>query len=187
MHGRSRFTVLIVMTVAIVALSLSTSYAQRMPGQPPSGQPMIWAGQANGQPAIQTTTTPTYYIWFDQNGWHVRWSSIGPNLFSGQLTTNGQFTDVRSDGRLGKWVTTQGDRLPFLSGIVGGIDGFDFKTTGDTLTFSLLVNQRMVSPSQVVLGSAGARASAMPFTLTRVPLSATGVPGREPLQPQDRH
>jgi len=172
MRGRRTRLTLLISTMAMLALGLSVAYAQTA---------MSW-NLFSGQPAIQITSEPLYYVWFDQGGWHVRWSSMGPGLFSGQVLTNGQFTDVRSQGRLTSWVVPAGGRLVFLTGTVGGIDGFDFRTTGDALTFNLLQNQRMVSPARVVVGSGNVRAFAMPFSVTTLPAFAagTGVGGFDP-------
>jgi len=164
MRGRRTRVTLLIGTMTMLALGLSVAYAQTA---------MSW-NLFSGQPAIQITNEPLYYVWFDQGGWHVRWSSAGINLFSGQIVTNGQVADVRSQGGLGSWVVPQGARLVFLTGTVGGINGFDFRTTGDSLTFSLLLNQRLISPRQVVIGSGQVRAVAMPFVVTTSPVFATG-------------
>jgi hypothetical protein len=164
MRGRRLRLTLLLGTMAILALGLSAAYAQ---------QAMNW-NVFSGQPAIQITNEPLYYVWFDQGGWHVRWSSVGINVFSGQVVTNGQVLDVRTQGRLASWVVPQGGRLVFLTGTVGGIDGFDFRTTGDSMTFNLLLNQRLISPHQVVVGSGQVRAVANPFSVTTGLVYATG-------------
>ncbi|MBI2973357.1 MAG: hypothetical protein HYY39_06170 [Armatimonadetes bacterium] len=175
----SRFMLVVGTATAILVLSLSAAYAQ---------QPMVWSDQFVGQPAIQINAQPAYYIWLDQNGWHVRWSTLSANVFSGQLVTNGQFHDVRSEGRVVSWVLPQGGRLVFVTGTVGGISGFDFKTTGDTLTFSLLANLRLVQPSQVFLGRFSTHPGATPFTIAMVPAFAAAAGRREPLDlPTERH
>ncbi|HET6781896.1 MAG TPA: hypothetical protein VFH67_07355 [bacterium] len=167
MRGRRLHLTVLSSTLAILALGLSFAYAQQA----------MNSSLFSGQPAIQITNPPLYYVWFDQSGWHVRWSSIGPGVFSGQIVTNGQVMDVRSQGRLASWVVPAGGRLVFLTGTVGGIDGFDFRTTGDALTFNLLQNQRLISPAQVVIGSGNARAFAMPFSVTTSAFAAgTAVP-----------
>lgn len=175
----SRLMLVVGTAAAILALSLSAAYAQ---------QPMVWADQFAGQPAIQINAQPAYYIWLDQNGWHMRWSTLSANVFSGQVVTNGQFHDVRSEGRVVSWVLPQGGRLVFVTGTVGGISGFDFKTTGNTLSFSLLSNLGMVPAGQVFLGRFGTHPGATPFTITMVPaFAAAAGAGRGLDLPAERH
>lgn len=51
-----------------------------------------------GQPQIVIRTQPSYYVWVDQTGWHVRWSTPFPQAFSGFITSNGQISGVCAAG-----------------------------------------------------------------------------------------
>ena len=53
------------------------------------------ASNAAGQPQYKAGQDIGFFIWIDENGWHVRWTSNGPySYFYGKLTSNGNFLNA---------------------------------------------------------------------------------------------
>ncbi len=132
-----------------------------------------WPVAVQGQPAVQVRTQPSYFVWVDSAGWHVRWTTPFPHLFSGMITTNGEIRSLqRAGGAAPAWLTRAGQRIVFATPTYGGIDGFDFQTSGTAVTFSLALNSFQARVSQVFLGRAGITPSTMPFTVVMEPILA---------------
>ena len=134
----------------------------------------VWAqGVVNpiGQPNVVVRSQPAYYIWADQGGWHVRWTTPFPGVFSGMITSDGEVRDLRrAAGGTPGWLSRFGNqRIIFGTATAGGSEGFDFQTTGTSVTFSLLVNAFRVQPSQVFVGRASLNPPGMPFTASASP------------------
>jgi|SRR3990172_7753710 len=101
-----------------------------------------------GQPQIIIRTQPSYYVWVDQTGWHVRWSTPSMQAFSGFITSNGQISGIcAAAGGTPSWLSLTGaQRAVFSTSTRTGIDGFDFRTTGSAVTFNLQVNAGQLPP-----------------------------------------
>lgn len=139
-----------------------------------------WPDQYRGQPSVGDSTQSLYLLWHDDGGWHLRWL-VGnrPHIFSGVVTTNGEFRGARAaGGGLPVWLSAGGGRLNFFTATLFGSDGLDFQTTGTEMTFSLSVDQRAVGPGQVFIGRQGLHPTQMPFTLTPQVLAVVA-PGDE--------
>ncbi|MGH2399497.1 MAG: hypothetical protein ACRDF6_06595, partial [bacterium] len=95
-----------------------------------------------GTPAIQIRSHPAYYVWVDQGGWHVRWATTFPQLFSGAVSSDGEIRNLRrAGGGSVSWLSHTGpQRAVFGTAVLSGTDGFDFESTGANVTFSLLNN-----------------------------------------------
>ena len=135
-----------------------------------------------GQPQIVIRTQPSYYVWVDQAGWHVRWSTPSLQAFSGFITSNGQISGVcAAGGGLPSWLSLNGaQRAVFATSIRSGIDGFDFRTTGSTVTFNLQVNGVQTPAWLVFIGSSVVHAFVRSsFALSAAP-SLVQQPCREP-------
>lgn len=155
-----------------------------LPSAAPATVAKVWPEEFAGQPKIQIAERPLYFVWHDQNGWHVRWTTPGPHFFSGVVTGTGALRGVRAArGGLTPWLVSEGQRLTFLTATFLAVDGFDFHTTGETLTFSLFANQRLVRADQVHMGSRGAHPSQVPFNVTQVLF--LGRPDDERIDPID--
>ena len=95
-----------------------------------------------GQPQIIVRGQPSYYVWVDQTGWHVRWSTPIPVTLSGVVTTNGLFSGVcPSSPTVASALSFAGSNHAYFSiPARPGIGGFDFRTSGGQVTFNLGVN-----------------------------------------------
>ena len=158
-----------------------------------ASSPAFGQGIANpvGQPQIVIRTQPSYYVWVDQAGWHVRWSTPTLQAFSGFITSNGQISGVcAAGGGLPSWVSLTGaQRAVFATATRSGIDGFDFRTTGSTVTFNLQVNAGQIPgwvntgqiPAWLVfIGSSVVNAFARSSFTLSAPPSLLQQPCREP-------
>jgi len=134
-----------------------------------------------GQPQIVIGSQPIYYVWVDQTGWHVRWSTPFPQAFSGFLTSNGLISGVCGAG--GGWPSglslTGAQRAVFSTPARSGIGGFDFRTSGSTVTFNLNVHGVQLPGWLVFIGRSLVGPSFRSFTLSATP-SFLQQPCREP-------
>ena len=133
----------------------------------------VGQGFANplGRPQILIRTQPTYYVWVDQNGWHVRWSAPFLQGFSGSITSNGEIRWLcGANGGLPRWLSRVGTQhLAFTTSTGVAVNGFDFQTLGSTVTFNLLVNALQASGLPVYIGLNAVNALLRPFTLFAQP------------------
>lgn len=92
-----------------------------------------------GQPQIIVGNQPSYYVWVDRTGWHVRWSTPVPVTLSGIVTTNGLFSGVCPSSPIVArgFSLSSTNRAVFSIPVRAGIGGFDFRTTGGAVTFNL--------------------------------------------------
>ncbi len=144
----------------------------------PGGNPFVfrfndavterWPAYLRRQPGV-LVGGPAYYAWFDGRGWHVRWFTRGwVREASGLISTDGRFQEFR------RAKMEEGDLTARDDGLIawdargyGDLDGFDFRTNGDRLTFTLLFDGMLAAPGQIVLGGGGVRPPRNPFRLTR--------------------
>lgn len=137
------------------------------------------AGDPTGQPTLVVRPSPSYYIWTDEAGWHVRWITPFPAIFSGTVTTDGQLGTITRAGGISILTRLDAQRLAFGSAALVGAGGFDFQTTGTNVSFNLLVNGRQAAPAQVFVGRLALNPSGVPFVLASIGGLAR-VGGREP-------
>ena len=133
-----------------------------------------WPDWVQGTPHdIDPRTTAAIYMWHDSNGWNIRVTHHKTNLrtFSGQLHTNGRFTDVRpvqlerSDQFQ---VSRDGHDITFLFRNFGHIDGLDFYThCAPSITFAYQSDGRTSPPDNIVIGHNSASPANDPFTIHR--------------------
>ena len=125
------------------------------------GAPQIGPGQARG-----------YFLWHDEGGWHVRWTTRGQrHNFSGKLKCDGAFDSFTPIS------TERGDHIKmanraaitFNTSTTSGTDGFDFRLTRPTshVTFDLYLDGQRIYPAEIFLGSSMAHPPGNPFTLDR--------------------
>lgn len=138
-----------------------------------------------GAPILQVRPQPSYYVWVDQGGWHVRWATAFPQLFSGIVTSDGVIQNPRrAGGGSLSWLSSSGtQRMTFATVAFTGLDGFDFESTGAHVTFSLLMNASPARPGLVFVGRNHLNPPGMPFLLVANPLlvqqtQGTGSEGR---------
>lgn len=125
-----------------------------------------------GQPAVQVRSHPAYYVWVDQGGWHVRWATTFPQLFSGAIASDGEIRNLRrAGGGSVSWLSHAGlQRAVFGTVAFSGIDGFDFESTGWNVSFSLLTNASVTRRDWVFIGRNLFHPAGIPFTLVMNPL-----------------
>ncbi|MFH1542878.1 MAG: Ig-like domain repeat protein, partial [bacterium] len=86
----------------------------------------------SGQPLYESGNEMGYFVWQDDNGWHVRWNGEQGqgHRFSGALVAAGEITDFSPIGSGIKQIATivNWDRT-----MTGGEGGFDFKTSSTSL------------------------------------------------------
>lgn len=135
-----------------------------------------------GQPSLQVRSQPAYYVWVDGSGWHVRWVTPFPQLFSGIVTTDGEIRQLRrAGGGLPGWISQLSPQsIGFATATFPGTDGIDFQTTGSSLTFNLRLNAFQVRVSQVFIGRAALNPQSTPFRLVALPALLQQL-GKEPM------
>lgn len=135
-----------------------------------------------GQPVVQVRSHPSYYVWVDQGGWHVRWATGFPQLFSGFVASDGEIRNLRrAGGGSVSWLSRSGpQRAVFATVAFSSIDGFDFETTGWNVTFSLLTNASAARRDWIFIGRNLFHPPGIPFTLVVNPLLVLQG-GREPM------
>ncbi len=128
-----------------------------------------WPASARGQPGFEVGGSLGYFLWHDADGWHLRWTTRGrTRVFSGTISTTGVFHDVRRVALESSDLSLRTSALlAWRSSNTGGLDGFDFSTTGDRLTFSLVLDGFPVAMNQIYVGAGRSHPSSNPFTLTR--------------------
>jgi len=127
---------------------------------------------ANGQPTYMGVgATHRFIIWRDGNLWHLRTTTAGQEHdFEGSIVANNGY--IRSIERVNleandfsKLGLDRSRRtLNFDFTTTGSMDGIDFYSNADTLTFNLLMDGR-VTPQNVYVGRDGANPVSVPFTL----------------------
>jgi hypothetical protein len=126
-----------------------------------------------GAPAIGPGIVRGYFVWHDDAGWHVRWTTKGVrHQFSGTLSCRGEFREfvpVSADRR--DWISLQADRrrAAFDTITGSGQDGFDFRLTPATrtVTFDLSIDGQRITPAEIFLGASMSNPRSNPFTLER--------------------
>jgi hypothetical protein len=131
-----------------------------------------WPAYVRGQPRVNFVNSPGYLVWLDDGRWHLRWTMRRwGRSASGLVSTDGRFNDVRRVSfEEGDLIARHESLIAWearAEGRSAEIDGIDFRTNGDRLTFTLLVDGTPVSPSLIFLGAGATRPARNPFTITR--------------------
>jgi len=136
-----------------------------------SDTPEVGELDPNGQPTFMGVgSTHRFIIWRDGNWWHVRTTTAGQrHSFEGRIVANGG--TIRSLSRTGTLErvdqllvdrTRRGLDFDFVT--AGAMDGFDFYSDADTLTFDLSMDGRRTERN-VYVGRHGTNPVSIPFTL----------------------
>ena len=103
---------------------------------------------------------------------HPRRCPRGGDIFSGTLSTGGQFVDVRrAQGEQDDIVIVSPDKHTILFRFVnfGRVDGIDFTTRcAQGFATSIYIGGQLASTASVHLGSAESQPASNPFTTERV-------------------
>ncbi len=144
--------------VAVAFLVCLAAAAQQ--GRYWEGRPDFVPGDARG-----------YFIWNDDNGWHVRWTTKGErHLFAGTITCDGIFMDVRAISQTGDFIKkTANNTILFDTEAAGDMDGVDFRLSPSTttVTFDLKMDGRAATLDRVRIGKAKHLPDRMPFRIVR--------------------
>ena len=135
-----------------------------------------WPSIIEGRPGSFQASAEGAYLWHDPNGaWALRVTHAGAHggdVFSGALTTAGQFVDVRrTQGGQDDIVVVSRDRHTILFRFVnfGWVDGIDFTTRcAQGFATSIYIGGQLASTASVHLGSAESQPAGNPFTTERV-------------------
>jgi hypothetical protein len=125
-----------------------------------------------GRPDFEQGESLGYFVWRDDDGWHVRWTTKGKRrTFAGTISCDGAFMNVEpvSKGQR-DWVKRRGDGvIRFDTVVEGGVDGVDFRLSpsAERITFDLEMDGRPVAPDLVRLGARKRRPASVPFTIDR--------------------
>lgn len=108
-----------------------------------------------------------YFVWYDADGWHVRWSGNGTqHRFNGTVSADGitSFTVAGMEYPPDTWLVGP-TTIEFEAYEDTGAEGFDFTVTGDSVTFDLWVDGERTT-THVYIGEGGVNPRSIPFTLT---------------------
>jgi hypothetical protein len=132
-----------------------------------------WQGPvADGAPDLNHDSPTGYYIWHNDNGFHLR--THGPNArhdFDARLTTDGTFEDVdvvRLESRDGVQVLDGGHELTIHFNTFDATDGVNFRIDGgERLRLALRLDGQLIGTERIFLGHFGAHPERNPFVLRR--------------------
>jgi hypothetical protein len=127
-------------------------------------------GRMEGSP---TDKPARYYVWHDQDGWHLRSCSRLVNQFQGTVRVSGGTIrkcrpiglDLRGK-QADRWGLSKDRReLTFHTFTSTSFDGFDFNVDAPdaTLEFELLINEKKM-PRRIFIGRNGAHPADVKFT-----------------------
>jgi len=159
-------------TTRLAALGLARAAAALLgaAAAPPEAVP---AAALKGAPAIAPGAAKGLYVWTDEKGVHVRWTSDGtPALFSGSLDASrdlGAKAVTRVNELAGGWAQLHGERLVLFSATARGeLDGFDLAApAGTAFTLDVQIDGKPADPALVFFGARGAHAKALPARFSR--------------------
>lgn len=156
--------------LAICAVLALSTLALASQGRYWRGRPAFTAGQAKG-----------YFIWNDDHGWHVRWTTKGSkHVFSGTITCDQAFQhfEAVSQGRKDFIKKVNYDTIRFDTVAKGGVDGIDFRLSPSTRTvrFDLTIDGRKALPEEVRIGRGKSHPESVPFTIERQPKAMKHAP-----------
>jgi hypothetical protein len=122
-----------------------------------------------GRPEVLNKGRPSYYIWFDKDGWHLRTTAKEPHRFTGVIeVTEGTFTDLKNASADARTRRAGGDgdrghiskdklKIDFGMRTNGDFDGFDFKVSDKTKTlkFDLKIDGDPINQKFILIGAKG--------------------------------
>ncbi|MDR7555308.1 MAG: hypothetical protein QN157_06835 [Armatimonadota bacterium] len=165
--------------VLVVVLALAGSAPVRAQNDPPGADPprppdgdTVSDADAHGAPDLLVPRAG-YSIWIEGDVVRVRWSSRGASrLFSGDATADRALLDVRAVGlEPGDVVRRVGNTVTWLARARGGVDGVDLLAARATrwVRFTLLIDGRLATRDEIVLGRGLRRPPGNPFVLSLAP------------------
>jgi len=138
-------------------LSTACSYARGVgvPDSLPGGRPGFAEGMPEG-----------YWIWQDQQGWHLRITSDVPRHFHGAVENVGigRIKQVTPVGLAAQGVRSENGLIAFDMHVHGGVHGFDWKPASGCNRFELYIDGAS-RPLRVFLGGAEESPTRVPFAV----------------------
>ena len=166
--------------VAVVALVLAALHAVASDEKSANEKqpPLDPRGRMEGSP---TDKPARYYVWHDEEGWHLRSCSRLVNQFQGTVRVSGGALrkcrpiglDPKGRGA-DQWALSKERReLKFAMATAQSFDGFDFSVDDPkaTLEFELLINDKEM-PARIFIGRDGQHPKSAKFALPADPGSA---------------
>jgi hypothetical protein len=160
----------VVALALVVAGSVVTPITASAAAPSPDDHWPLWV---QGRPqGLDAGDTNGWYVWHDDDGFHVRTTtpSEDGHSFVGVFVTEGRFTDidkVRFEAADDLRVTDGGHKLIVKFHTHDGMDGVDFRVTGDRLSLKLSEHGSLIGTSHIFVGLTGAHPDDNPFTLHR--------------------
>lgn len=140
-----------------IALTLATTALAADPG-------------LDGEPTLDHSKPVGYYIWHDDNGFHLRTHGPGDaHLFEARLRTDGTFVDVdtvRLESRDDIAVDDGGRTLLLRFHTFNHTDGVNFRVRdGDWLRLNLQLDGKPIATESIYLGRSERHPRQNPFTM----------------------
>jgi hypothetical protein len=133
---------------------------------------LAWDGSTEGQPDQLDAGATGYFIWHNDNGWHLR-AHNNPSgaTYSGHIHSDGIFRNVelvRAESTEHLSVGDGGHTINFRFRTFDHIDGLNFSVDGGSnLRFDLETDGHQTLLRHIFLGSSGRHPLSNPFTLER--------------------
>ncbi len=131
-----------------------------------------WSGDVQGAPKMDETTPTGYYIWHNDDGWHLRTHGPGDDHnFVARLHTDGVFADVdsvRLESADNFAVTDAGHTILLRFHTYNWTDGLNFRVVGGSyVRFNLGLDGQEISTDSIFLGEDGQHPDSNPFVIHR--------------------
>lgn len=123
---------------------------------------------AAGRPAFQPNDPPGWFIWSDDAGWHLRFTSPKKqqHALHGVVRSKGVSEVKPTRAALSSKLQTSDAAIRFDFDVFDGGDGFDWKTTDPCVTLELKTDGK-ADPALIHVGAKSEVPSAMPFDACR--------------------
>jgi hypothetical protein len=150
-----RIAAAIILCASLLGFGASAAFAQAAPASTNVGS--VTSSVAAGQPRTDDSSPVGYFVWHNDDGFHLRTHGPGAeHRFVARLTTNGTFKDLdksmlEKDDHLK--LSKNGHRLTIRFHTFDGFDGVSFRVDGgEHLTFNLQLDGQKISTDNIFVG-----------------------------------
>ena len=124
------------------------------------------------KPAFAPGESSGYFVWNDDDGWHVRWTTQrGKHVFTGTVSCDGSFNKFHPFRKEGNdYVKKVSENSIHFDTRTGeGVDGADFtlSPSSRTITFDLKMDGTAAPVDAVKIGRRKQHPPKVPFTIDR--------------------